>query len=121
MQIDALINALVFARAKFDGDLDNLLIMAVILDSYVAQGGSLRPDVILSSQLVFNEQRATNALSIAQFTGIPRETVRRKVERLTEKGHVTRNDKGYLMLTEQGWADIRNAAQVLRDLQAARG
>lgn len=39
-------------------------------------------------------QRGVNALSIAQYTRIPRETVRRKLKRLVEKGAVTEKTRG---------------------------
>jgi hypothetical protein len=39
-------------------------------------------------------QRGVNAFSIAQYTGIPRETVRRKLKRLSEKGAVVEKSRG---------------------------
>lgn len=43
--------------------------------------------------------RPCNALSISDATGIPRETVRRKIDMLMKKGWVYKNDKGHLYLT----------------------
>jgi hypothetical protein len=45
--------------------------------------------------------RPCNAYSIAAATGLPRETVRRKIARLAELGWITRQDNGHLFLTEQ--------------------
>ena len=44
-------------------------------------------------------QRGTNAMSIAQYTGIPRETVRRKLKRLVEFGAVTEKTRGAYVIT----------------------
>ena len=43
--------------------------------------------------------RPCNALSIAEACGLPRETVRRKVVTLIERGYVQRSKDGYLFLT----------------------
>jgi hypothetical protein len=42
--------------------------------------------------------RPCNALSISDATDIPRETVRRKVESLIEKGWIYRSDSGHLFV-----------------------
>ena len=41
-------------------------------------------------------QRPVNALSVSETTGIPRETVRRKLKTLVEKGVLTEKDGGYV-------------------------
>lgn len=41
-----------------------------------------------------------NAYSIAAATGLPRETVRRKIVRLVELGWIHRRDNGHLFITE---------------------
>ena len=41
-----------------------------------------------------------NAYSIAAATGLPRETVRRKIGRLIELGWICREDNGHLFITE---------------------
>ena len=43
--------------------------------------------------------RPCNALSISDATGIPRETVRRKVNALIKRGWVSQNERGHLYLT----------------------
>ncbi|MFP4306841.1 MAG: hypothetical protein ACLFRG_11320 [Desulfococcaceae bacterium] len=42
----------------------------------------------------------TNAFSISQATGIPRETVRRKIEKLAKKGWIVKNPRGEVFLSE---------------------
>jgi hypothetical protein len=43
--------------------------------------------------------RPCNALSIAEACGLPRETVRRKVATLVDRGYIYRSDEGFLFLT----------------------
>jgi hypothetical protein len=43
--------------------------------------------------------RPCNALSIAEACNLPRETVRRKVVALIDRGYIYRSDDGYLYLT----------------------
>ena len=43
----------------------------------------------------------TNAYSIAQATGIPRETVRRKIAGLVRRGWIAKDDKGNLFVTDR--------------------
>lgn len=45
--------------------------------------------------------RPCNALSVSDATGIPRETVRRKVAALVERGWLQRTPRGHLFLTTQ--------------------
>ncbi len=42
----------------------------------------------------------TNAYSISEATGIPRETVRRKIEKLQRIGWVIKNDRGEVRISE---------------------
>lgn len=45
--------------------------------------------------------RPCNALSISDASGIPRETVRRKVNTLIQRGWVSQNERGHLYLTPE--------------------
>ena len=61
-----------------------------------------------SSEAVLNDVsehqrllRPCNALSISEATGIPRETVRRKIDMLIKKGWVYKNEKGHIYLTPE--------------------
>lgn len=51
----------------------------------------------LQSIVGIDGQRAVNAASIAAATGIPRETVRRKLKRLATLGYVVKKDRGYVL------------------------
>jgi hypothetical protein len=50
--------------------------------------------------------RPANAHSVAQATGIPRETVRRKLEKLIALGWVERNTRGHLFITSRVREDL---------------
>jgi len=43
----------------------------------------------------------TNGFSISQASGIPRETVRRKIDKLEKKGWVVKNDRGEVCISEK--------------------
>ncbi|KAI5913190.1 hypothetical protein [Thauera sp. 2A1] len=45
--------------------------------------------------------RPCNAYSIAAATGLPRETVRRKISRLIELGWISRRENGHLFVTHE--------------------
>jgi hypothetical protein len=63
----------------------------------------------------------TNAYSLAQATGIPRETVRRKVARLERRGWITKDAEGNLFMTARPLAHFAafNLARCAELLQAA--
>jgi predicted ArsR family transcriptional regulator len=42
----------------------------------------------------------TNAFSISQATGIPRETVRRKIDKLQQKGWAVKNERSEVYMSE---------------------
>jgi hypothetical protein len=52
----------------------------------------------LQSVIGEDRQRGCNALSIAEATGLPRETVRRKMKRLVDLGFLVRRDGGDYVL-----------------------
>ena len=63
--------------------------------------------------------RPCNALSIAQACKMPRETVRRKVKWLIERGYILRNERGHLYLTETVGDDFDDMAdEIVRSLLA---
>jgi len=81
---------------QFDGDLVEIIVLGEIsmrnVDRFFRQGGSDTPEKWLDD----DARRALlmqpcNVLSIAEATGIPRETVRRKVNGLIEKGWLARD------------------------------
>lgn len=94
---------LVQLRQRFGGDLDLMLVLAVI-------GSRTRPErwkPELSSVQEMTEgenansnQYPINIQSVAEYSGIPRETVRRKVSTLQDNGWVIRDADGRLSVTD---------------------
>ncbi|PHP65368.1 hypothetical protein CSC94_19800 [Zhengella mangrovi] len=96
---------------KFDGDLELLLILAVIGDR--TRPEEWNPELLTYDQLTRGDgqehfQVPINMQSIADFSGIPRETVRRKVSTLQKKGWVGRDGNGNLFV-------LRNASKELEE------
>ncbi|MGG7644253.1 helix-turn-helix domain-containing protein [Rhodovulum sp. YNF3179] len=103
---------LVELRSAFDGDLDLLLVMAVIGERTRPEGWS--PELLTYRQLTRGDadahyQTPINIQSVADYSGIPRETVRRKVKVLQERGWVDRDATGHLGISRRAAEDL-NAA-----------
>ncbi|ATE62260.1 hypothetical protein [Thauera sinica] len=70
--------------------------------------------------------RPCNAYSIAAATGLPRETVRRKIARLIELGWISRRENGHLYVTREALAHFgsmltsRQLAEVIETADRAR-
>lgn len=108
--VSALVDLLVVLRRSFDGDLDMMLILAIIGDRRVWQRLS-KDDVSFEkfgkTPLPAAPNVSINVLSIAGFIGMPRETVRRKVAALIERGWVEREDNGDLRPTRKAAEDLQ--------------
>lgn len=101
-------------RERFDGDLDLLLVLAVI-------GGRTRPEKWMPELLTYRQlvltkgeehlQYPINIQSIADYSGIPRETVRRKVTVLQDKGWITRDVRGHLAVSRDAATDLEEATR----------
>lgn len=93
---------LIAAREAFDGDLDLFLVLAIIGDrSFAAH--KVDPSLTFDDWQARDEPMVTpegiNVRSISHFSGIPRETVRRKLAILIEKGWVVRGEDNSLSAT----------------------
>lgn len=95
---------LVTLRKDFHGDLDAMLVLLTLslgterqnwVEGLLGQAGQSRAI------------RVTNTLSISQATGIPRETVRRKLEAMEARGWIVRDGN-------RNWVPTRRAAEDLR-------
>lgn len=103
---------LIALRKTCDGDLDKALIMAVVGDRHFAKRVS--PDAPKLENLGATQVTpgpSVNALSIAQFTDIPRETVRRKVKSLIDLGWISADAQGNLMPTKKAVTDLENGTK----------
>jgi hypothetical protein len=126
LHVAALTRHLVACRRAFDGDLDLFLVLTIIGErSFTprhAPEGMTR-DAFHHSPANLVAPAAINLQSIADFSGIPRETVRRKVALLVERGWVQRGPGGLLTVTDAAKNGLRaltdSSARYLGELVAA--
>ncbi|UHD17233.1 helix-turn-helix domain-containing protein [Thiocapsa bogorovii] len=120
---DAFCELLVTLRRQFGGDLDRMLVLAVIGSRTLSQGriDRMSYDQFMDSRRA-DEPAPINLQSIADYSGIPRETVRRKLHDLERAGWITRRDKGYLVATAKAAVDLEPATRAtMRYLLAVVG
>jgi hypothetical protein len=101
-----LISYLFKVYRAFDGDLLQALILGFMAHHNISRlSNQQKYDDTRIKDIITGSEKETlltpcNAFSISQATGIPRETVRRKIAALIEKDWVKRDAKGQLFLTE---------------------
>lgn len=107
--VETLTRFMIECRRHFHSDLDLLLIMCVIGDRSLSRGRTPRDltyKALMEQTWEPHAPEALNARSIADFSGIPRETVRRKVDDLIALGWVERDEKGHLRATHKSAVDL---------------
>lgn len=110
---DAFAELLVVLRREFGGDLDCMLVLAIIGSRSLSRGcieGACYQDFDVFERPV-EDTAPINLQSIADYSGIPRETVRRKVRALEQRGWILRRDKGYLIASVQAARDLAPATE----------
>jgi len=107
--VASLVQFLIECRKSFDGDIDLFLVLCIIGDRTFS-ARHVPPDLDFES---WNESDALdlrteeiNIQSLADYSGIPRETVRRKISTLIEKGWVTRDERGFITATQRAKEDL---------------
>jgi DNA-binding MarR family transcriptional regulator len=112
----------------FDGDVLEAIVLGEIAHHNIAaiRTAATSPQALSEA---LGQRRATgaaallptNAYSLAQATGIPRETVRRKIARLEQRGWISRDVEGSLFVTDRPAAHFAafNVARCAELLQAA--
>lgn len=110
---DAFAELLVALRRHFGGDLDRMLVLAIIGARTLAWGRieGMSYERFRSLNRPFSEPAPINLQSVADYSGIPRETVRRKVHDLERLGWVIRRDKGYLIASTKAARDLAPATE----------
>lgn len=113
IHVEQFCELLVTLRRIFGGDLDLMLVLAVIGSRTVPRGriDRMSYDAFLACARRESEPAPINLQSIADYSGIPRETVRRKVQELQRAGWVLKRDNGYLIATTQATADLAPATE----------
>lgn len=108
---------LIECRRAFDGDMDQLVILSVIGERMLTQDRSrgLTYSEFREGKRGAGISRRINAQSIAGYTGIPRETVRRKINGLIDRGWVKKDDHGMLEVSLDATVDLAPATQITFD------
>lgn len=125
VHLSGLTKLLIQLRKNFDNDLELMLVLAVIGDR--TRPGTWQPEPITYRQITRrkdeeHQQFPINTQSIADYTGIPRETVRRKVLLLESKGWVERDTDGRLTISPSAAVDLEQATtQSIEYLAAISG
>ncbi|NHA14035.1 MarR family transcriptional regulator [Thioalkalivibrio sp. XN279] len=103
---------LIALRREFNGDLDRMLVLGVIgMRTLPPQRVAGRSFAEFQAGQLAQQPRPINVQSIAETTGIPRETVRRKVAELQAAGWIERRDDGHLMVAPRAREDLAPATQ----------
>jgi hypothetical protein len=112
--VSSLTQFLIACRLHFDGDLDLFLVLCIIGDrTFSARHAP--PDMDFerwnSANVKNVRSEDINAQFISDFSSIPRETVRRKLNALVEKGWVTRDEQGFVTATDKAKIDLAPLTQ----------
>ena len=124
--VAALTRHLIECRRVCDGDLDLFLVLTIIGErTFTARNApeAMSHEEFLRGTVRDLEPAAINLQSIADYSGIPRETVRRKIEILIDKGWVERDERRFVTATDKAKENLggltESALRYLRDLEAA--
>lgn len=115
VHIDALCELLIVLRQQFYGDLDLMLILAIISSRAIPARNSHTSNMSYAQFINDdNKDRADhpiNIQSIAECSGIPRETVRRKVNMLKKLKLIQRDAQGMLEVTDNATKTLKPATE----------
>lgn len=126
LHVAALTRHLIECRRACDGDLDLFLVMTIIGERTFpprSAPASMSHDDFVEGSVDSLQPAAINLQSIADYSGIPRETVRRKIEALIEKGWVRRDERKFVTATDRAKECLLGLTQselrYIRDMEAA--
>jgi hypothetical protein len=112
-----LLHLLSISREACGGDVDKFLIMLVIAIRTTEHEAfaTFSQTQLLSGEIPIFPTLGTNVRSVAESTGTPKETVRRKVGELIEAGWISRegNELRFTVLAYQDLAGVRVAIEDL--------
>lgn len=115
--LQPLLHLLSASRAACGGDFDKFLIMLVIAIRTTEHSSfaTYSQAELLSGEIPIFPTLGTNVRSVAESTGTPKETVRRKVGDLVKAGWISRegNELRFTALAYQQLGDVRTAIEHL--------
>ncbi len=108
VHVEGFSELLIRLRRHFGGDLDRMLVLAVIGTRTLPQRriDGVSYDEFLAMRRNEVMPDPINIQSIADCSGIPRETVRRKIHDLIEAGWIVKHKNGYLIASNQAATDL---------------
>ncbi len=111
--VEALCELLIVLRQQFSGDLDLMLILAIIGSRTLParHASNMTYNAFISDNNKHRSDKPINILSIAECSGIPRETVRRKVNKLEELCFIQRDPGGMLKVTAKAISQLAPATE----------
>ena len=100
-------------RQQLFGDLDLMLILAIIGSRALParQTSNMTYAEFISDNTKDRADQPINIQSIAECSGIARETVRRKVHKLEELGFIARDPSGMLTVTDKAISQLAPATE----------
>jgi DNA-binding MarR family transcriptional regulator len=112
IHVEQFTQMLITLRHEFGGDLDRMLVLAVIglrtLPPHRAEGLSYTE---FQAGRALERPSPINIQSIAESSGIPRETARRKVRELEADGWIEQTEGGYLAVSAQAREELTPATE----------
>jgi DNA-binding transcriptional ArsR family regulator len=109
-----------------DMDVESALLWGLVAHLSVAHAmhpGALPSDLLAPNGFMLGEARPVRLADLVQVSGLPKETVRRKLQRLRERGKLERNEDGRWVVLRTGVDETTyefTRESVKRLLQTAR-
>jgi hypothetical protein len=115
--LQPLLRFMTVARERLGGDTDKILVMLVIAVRTTQHPDfrGLSTEALMAGEVAVLPSLGINIRSIADSTGIPKETVRRKVGELIEAGWLVKDDH-HLRYTAEGFTAVEPARQAIEDI-----
>lgn len=108
VHVEGFTQLLIALRHHFGGDLDRMLVLGIIgtrtLPPRRVRNRSYAE--FMADGAADPHANPINVQSISDYSGIPRETVRRKVMELEKLGLISKGESGYLVVTKQAAGDL---------------
>ena len=114
LHVAALTRHLIACRRVCDGDLDLFLVLTIIGErTFTARNApdDMTHDDFIEGSVASLQPAAINLQSIADYSGIPRETVRRKIQILRDKGWITKDERNFVTVTDQAKANLNELTE----------
>ena len=121
--VEELCELLIVLRKQFLGDLDLMLILAIIGSRTLParQSTAMTYQEFMTNDKDVVQVQAINIQSVAECSGIARETVRRKIQKLETLGLVMRDAQGMLSVTHKATSELSAATEASLQYLAALG